>query len=392
MIFLDLTQTAHTGALTGVQRLCRSLHRALAASGTARPVCHDPWQRAWRALDSAELAALGAKKVTAQRKVAWPLRVRARGLLRRAFTRSAPPLVGDALLVPEIFSAATARALPALLSHVTGPRAAVFYDTIPLQLPELTPARTVARFPSYLRELLMFDGVAAISEDSRDALLDWWRWCGVTAHPPVVAIPLGVDLPSAPLARADSDPALSAPVVLCVGSLEGRKNHLALLNACESLWARGLRFELRLIGLAHPQTGRAALVRVRALQAAGRPLRYDGAADDATLAAAYAECAFTVYPSLREGFGLPVIESLARGKPCVCSARGALGESTRGGGCIALDDVGAASLALALEPLLVRPAALTKLAAEARARRFKSWEHYAREITDWMSGLPRRVG
>jgi glycosyltransferase involved in cell wall biosynthesis len=386
-ILLDLTQTAHTQAVTGVQRVCRSLHAALAARGEIQPICHDPWERAWRELDSSEQAHLRSGIVSARRKVAWPLRTRARGVLRRALARPAPPLAGDALLVPEIFTATAARSLSALFTNICGPRAAIFYDAIPLQLPALTPPRTVARFPGYLRELIQFDGIAAISEASRDALLGWWRWCGITEHPPVVAIPLGLDLPPIALETTTQS---ALPVVLSVGTLEGRKNHLALLTACETLWARGLRFELRLIGLAHPQTGAAALALIRALRAAHRPLRHEGAVDDVTLNRAYAECAFTVYPSLAEGFGLPVIESLARGRPCVCSARGALGEIARGGGCVALDAVDAPQLATAMETLLTQPAQRAARTAEARARRFKSWTNYAQDVTDWMSSLPRR--
>ena len=74
--------------------------------------------------------------------------------------------------------------------------------------------------------------------------------------------------------------------MLSVGSIEGRKNHLALLEACEALWARGQRFTLHLIGPAQPETGAAALARIRALEAAGRPLRYDGPVTDAAVEAA----------------------------------------------------------------------------------------------------------
>ena len=227
-----------------------------------------------------------------------------------------------------MFSPEVAAALPALLASVPGPRAALFHDAIALKFPELTPAKTVARFPAYLQELLQFDGIAAISEDSRQSLLDYWRWLEAPHPPPVTVIPLGIEPPPPSSARHAPSP-LQLPVILSVGSLEGRKNHVALLDACERLWSAGTTFELRLIGLAHPQTGRAALEKIRALQAMGRPLCYDGPVDDATLEAAYAGCAFTVYPSLIEGFGLPVLESLARGKPCVCSGQGALGESAR---------------------------------------------------------------
>jgi glycosyltransferase involved in cell wall biosynthesis len=245
----------------------------------------------------------------------------------------------------------------------------------------------VTRFPYYLRELLAFDGIAANSEDSRHTLLDYWRWAGVRSHPPVTAIPLGLE--KCHVLR-DTPSGNQPPVVLSVGSIEGRKNHLALLEACDALWTRGLKFELHLVGLAQQQTGRAALEKVRALQAAGRPLRYDGPVDEDALNAAYARCAFTVYPSLYEGFGLPVLESLSHGKPCICSAKGALGESARGGGCMTLDQVDGPALAAALEKVITTPSIRDVLASEARGRTFRTWSDYAHELTAWMQTLPRR--
>lgn len=177
-------------------------------------------------------------------------------------------------------------------------------------------------------------------------------------------------------------------MVLSVGTLEGRKNHVSLLAACDQLWAQGLDFELRLIGHVNGETGGAALARVRTFQAAGRPLRYDGPADHEEVSRAYAECSFTVYPSLAEGFGLPVIESLQHGRPCVCSARGALGESALAGGCVALDAVDPPSIAGAMDRLLKFPAELSALASAARARNIKTWSDYAGELTAWMQSLP----
>jgi glycosyltransferase involved in cell wall biosynthesis len=175
-----------------------------------------------------------------------------------------------------------------------------------------------------------------------------------------------------------------------VGTIEGRKNHAALLAACETLWQAGGKFELQLIGLARPDTAGSALGEIHRLQNSGRPLRYDGAVSDEALAVAYANCTFTVYPSLAEGFGLPVMESLARGRPCVCSAHGALGELARGGGCAALASVDAASLAAAIGRLLANPAKLASLSAAARARIFPTWREYRAELFEWIRQLPRR--
>lgn len=390
-LLLDLSHTSHTRARTGIQRVARSLHEALADQAIA--ITHDPHRGTWRELESWERATLAGREPGEKRGARWPLPARVRGALVRWFGAPAqvPPklaaLAGRAagLVVPEVFSPAVARALPALAAATRGPKVALFHDAIALKFPELTPTKTVARFPAYLVELLAFDGIAAVSEDSRAALLDYWRWLGVSSAPPVIALPLAITTPSAP-PRSDASSG-SAPVVLSVGSIEGRKNHLALLEACDQLWARGEKFSLHLIGLAQPQTGAAALERIRTLQSAGRALRYDGPASDAAVDAAYAACTFTVYPSLIEGFGLPVLESLAHGRPCVCSARGALGESARGGGCVALETVDPAALVTAIGRLLTSPAEIARLAAEARSRRLKNWTTYVGELRTWIEGL-----
>ena len=383
---LDLSHTSHTRARTGIQRVARGLATALGPDGFA--ITHDPYAGRWRPLQNWERANLAATTPSPGRGTRWPWSAQLRGQSRRLLGKNTtlPPAKG--LIVPEIFSPAVASELPGLFTSVTGPRIALFHDALALQFPELTPAKTVTRFPSYLVELLAFDGIAAVSDDSRDVLQEYWSWLGAQHPPPVQTIPLAIDpAPRLP----DSNPRADAdPVILSVGSLEGRKNHSALLDACETLWERGHRFSLHLIGMAHPQTGRVARERIRALQGSGRPLRYDGPVDDEALEAAYAECAFTVYPSLREGFGLPVLESVARGKPCICSEAGALGEAARDGGCLVLTQVEAPEIAEAMGRLLNEPATVVALAADARKRRFRSWKTYAKELKTWMQGLDRR--
>jgi glycosyltransferase involved in cell wall biosynthesis len=391
-LLFDATHTSHTAAQTGIQRVCRRLFEELHGSGRAAPICYDPHLIGWRPLAPDELAVLrdctgGTGK---SRGAKWTLSQKISGATRRWLGKrpALPPAAG--LICPELFSAKVGSRLPELLATVAGPRVAIFYDAIALKFPELTPAGTVARFPAYLRELLRFDGVAAISEDSAASLRDYWRWLGVDSPPPVQALPLGIDRPSEP-GPATAAPVPTVPRLLCVCTIEGRKNHLALLDACETLWSEGLAFELHLIGLARADTAGPALARIHQLKSAGRALRFNGSVPEAELHAAYRACSFTVYPSLIEGFGMPVLESLHYGKPCVCSGHGALGESAHGGGCLPLETVDATSLATALRRLLRQPAELAALAAAARARHLKTWPEYAAEFTAWMQALPRRA-
>jgi glycosyltransferase involved in cell wall biosynthesis len=80
-----------------------------------------------------------------------------------------------------------------------------------------------------------------------------------------------------------------------------------------------------------------------------------------------------------------------RGKPCVCGPGGALDESAHGGGCLVVDRPSVDNLSTALERLLTDRTVRTRLSAEARARQFRSWSEYARNLRDWMRTLPRRA-
>jgi len=390
MLLLDLTHTGHTTACTGIQRQARGVFCALERQTETAGVCFDPFAAAWRPLDEHEfLLARGTvlPAAGARRGTLWPLGRKLHSWCNRLTGTTAEPPPATGLVCPEIFSPQIAAHLPELFARVSGSRVAFFFDTIPLTHPEFTPPKTVARFPAYIQELLQFDGIAANSRTTADSLLGYWRWLGVANPPPVTVLPLGVDLPATP-AVAPVPAGAALPQILCVGTIEGRKNHLALLGAAEMLWAEGLRFELRLVGMLRPETAAAAIAEIRRLHAAGRPLRFDGVLDDAALAEAWHACAFSVYPSLIEGFGLPVIESLARSRPCICAGTGATGELVPGGGCIGVQAADAAGFAAAMRRLITEPATLTRLAAEARNRPVPTWDACAEHLRNWMAELP----
>jgi len=380
MFLLDLSHTSHTRARTGVQRVTRSLHKTLGSEATA--ITWDPYAQQWRELDQNENANLSSNSPAKKRGAKWPLSTKIRGHWHALRGAKHPLPSAEGIIVPEIFSTDVHAALPFLSSQL--PRVALFHDAIALKLPELTPPGTVTRFPGYMQELLTFQGIAAVSEDSRLALIDYWQWLGLTLTPPVETIPLGIDpCPDIGLQSTKSNP----PVVLCIGSIEGRKNHLALLHACEKLWQQKQNFQLRLIGMSHPTTGQAALRKIDQLVAVGYPLRYDGAVNEETLQSAYEECLFTVYPSMMEGFGLPVLESLQRGKPCICSAHGALGESACGGGTIMLETLTPDDLSKAIDTLLHDANHRDQLSAAARSRTYRSWDNYTSDLLGWARSL-----
>src|SRR6059036_2287166 len=119
--------------------------------------------------------------------------------------------------------------------------------------------------------------------------------------------------------------------VLAVGTIEPRKNYPRLLAAYRQLRGRG---SLPFIINGRPGVpqlviaGRAGWAYGDALRriAAEPGVRYLGHVDEATLAALYESASVLAFPSLYEGFGLPLLEAMAHGLPSVVSTAGALPE------------------------------------------------------------------
>jgi glycosyltransferase involved in cell wall biosynthesis len=154
---------------------------------------------------------------------------------------------------------------------------------------------------------------------------------------------LGADFDAA--ARISSVPQNStlAPQLLCVGILEPRKNQAFLLDVAEELWREGLRFELHVVGRANPHFGRPLVARIKSLRKEfPGQLHYHEAVNDSAVAQLYATARASVFPTIAEGCGLPLLESLWMGVPCVCSDLPVLRENADGGGCVpvALNDRG----------------------------------------------------
>ena len=222
------------------------------------PICNDLHEGAWRPLRGWErrnLAPCAAPRPRPGRPLAAPRSDRRHVAAPRGAARTSDSQIGFRRGPPlprDLFTRCRPRAA-GLFARVSGPRVAVFHDATVRRLPELSPAKSVARYPAYLQDLLRFDGIAAVSEDSRHRSsttgggsafrIRHWRSPPRGASTPG-ALALRPHRRAARIARGFERP--------CT---EGRSNHLALLEACEILWRRGLRFELRLIGLAHPQTG-----------------------------------------------------------------------------------------------------------------------------------------
>ncbi|MCU1424309.1 MAG: hypothetical protein JWM51_600, partial [Microbacteriaceae bacterium] len=172
------------------------------------------------------------------------------------------------------------------------------------------------------------------------------------------------------------------PLVLCVGSHEPRKNHLAVLAAAELLWKQGRQFSLAFVG-GNAWGSEEFQWRLAALEDQGRPVRSVQKITDALLWGGYRVARCTVFPSLNEGFGLPVAESLAVGTPVVTSRYGSMREIAQGGGAILIDPRDDEDLARGLESALFDDEVNSRLRTEAARRAERTWANYADDVWDY---------
>ncbi|HLZ37993.1 MAG TPA: glycosyltransferase [Mycobacteriales bacterium] len=272
--------------------------------------------------------------------------------------------------------------------------AVIGFDCVPLTTAETTAYGMSGGFAWNLAAVARMDRVAAISTSAATEYRGWRQMlpgAGLRG-PDITPIPLPVeaDDPSAEV-LAEARELLGSgdlPMVLVVGSHEPRKNHLAVLHAAELLWRDGVRFTVTFVG-GNSWNSERFFARVAELQARRRPVQSLSALPDRLLWAAYRLARCTVFPSLNEGFGLPVAESLASGTPVITSAFGSMlelaaGGHGAGGGALLVDPRDDHDLARALRRLLTDDELHGRLSQEAQALPVRTWDQYAHEAWQYL--------
>jgi glycosyltransferase involved in cell wall biosynthesis len=227
-----------------------------------------------------------------------------------------------------------------------------------------------------MRTLSQFDHVVCISEQARQDLLLFWREQDLDApETSVIYWPIDFDPVD------DTAVAWSAkPKILCVSTLEPRKNHHIFFKAVDALWQQGEEFELTLVGQARGQLSKLIIERIEKFKAEGRPITWLHDADNKQLRQLYQECTFTVFPSLEEGYGLPILESVWFRKPCICGNNGALGEVSKYGGCYHVDQKNIDSLKEGIRLLIKNRERCEELVEQTRHITFSSWHDYLKQL------------
>ncbi len=346
----------HEGNVAGIQRVAICvIQEWLVRGGLPLRFCgYDAAQGIYREIDRQAVVRLLAEFITSRKTSAFPawlrppgekaspwarraLRIRqalGRGVCRLRGQSSssgrAPFDSGDVLFLPlnSWNAAGIAEALADASTRCGVRLIPLLYDVIPLTQPHLVHRGKTAVYGDWVRNMLRLSaGMITISQHSRREIIDVSRGLGIAA-PPVEVVRLGDELPAVVPRRPGELPAeIDQGFVLCLGSICQRKNQMLLLHVWRRLIERhGANVpSLVLVGRVE-----------RSCEAILRELQSDASVRDRLFVLQHApdtethwlleHCCFTMFPSHYEGWGLPVAESLARGKYCIASGSSSLPE------------------------------------------------------------------
>jgi glycosyltransferase involved in cell wall biosynthesis len=370
-VLVDLEHTARAGLATGIQRVARESARRWARD-------HDITLVAWGGEHRHLRPLLGQERVKALTGEGEVLVEGPPGVLLVPWRST--------YLLPELSPERDRNErIAAIAQFAQGRTGVIGFDCVPVTTAETTALGVGEAFAHNLAAVRHMDRVSTISNAAAVEYRGWRAMLASTGRtgPEIVVDPLPAEVPETTpedLAAVRSRYVVPGlPMVLCVGSHEPRKNHLALLHAAELLWREGVRFTLVLVGGRSWNDDRFQNA-LETARARNRPVQAVTGMSDQELWAAYRVARCTVFPSLNEGFGLPVAESLACGTPVVTSDFGSMAEIAADGGALLANPREDHSIAAALRTLLVDDAEHARLSEEARQRPTSSWDDYAARV------------
>ncbi|WP_320675936.1 glycosyltransferase [Prochlorococcus sp. MIT 1300] len=377
-MYYYIEHTSRFNCNTGIQRCVRSIARALIRIGIPlRPLVWDRQRSDFCAASAADLNHL--ERWNGPKIESW-----AESRLRLEVNES--HVTDNWLLIVELVSGPYQPSLPEIKkasNRLSLSVAWVFHDAIPLRFSQLYGARsavTASHHAKYMAGLSQFEIVLANSYTTSIHLKTFLSK-NKLPYSHVKALPLACELMG--VERCDIPTRFEEGEIvdlLCVSSLEPRKNHLGLLKAISTLAAKE-RFPARLTLVGWGNDQRTINIVERAVEI-DLPIRWENNVDDNSLVQLYRSSKLTIYPSLEEGFGLPVAESLWQRRPCICSRDGALGELSVKGGCLGINTSNWYEIEGAIERFLHDESLQVQLYKEVSLRPTRSWHTYSLEMCE----------
>ena len=268
--------------------------------------------------------------------------------------------------------------------------AAIFYDAIPYNLSDMYPSTFTNAHVEYMETLDRMDYVFSISQKSNSDLLDFLTKSsvrGLSLSERLITVSLPEEFPHRDRMNSVVDSHDNSCMIVAVGTIEPRKNHIKLLEAFLKAEKKSkVKLELVLIG-SDDTFDKVLHESVQLLINKSLNISWVKDANDDVLDSYYSKCKFTIFPSIEEGFGLPIVESLWKGKPCICANFGQMNELAIGGGCLSVDVRNIDMLAKSIISLSNDSVLYDELISQLVKRYFKTWDNYATEISSLMYNI-----
>lgn len=263
----------------------------------------------------------------------------------------------------------------------------ILYDLLPLTRPEFFENTVKLAFAEYLRLFRYVNKVSCISATVQNDL-EGFLQCYRSKNWPIVKTHLLAAFDSISEASNNEDGKQEnkeiLPYILCVGTIEPRKNQLSLIRAASLLWERGVVFKLYFVGALGWQSW-VFLDEVKKYKDKYPGLlNFFNHVDDLTLKSLYKNAKATAFVSLAEGFGLPLLESLSALTPCITTNNGSTKEIAElAGGCLLVNPLSIDEIAASIETVLTNAQEYARLKQETLRFNWHSWKDYTIDILDF---------
>lgn len=352
---------------SGLQRVARCLGRALEQLGN----------------EIIPVKASGKRVVPLERNEAMWL-ARWGGPGPRVLPSLPQPSPNDVLLIPELVSPLQpAGSSPMEWAKKHGMRsAAIFFDMIPLHHREIYPDHVVQALIGFWRAFSELDLAIPISRTVEADLKNFLLFQGLPC-PPIQSILLPGEMPGVPRNQEARSPRDGEPFhLVAIGTWEPRKNYPRLIRALGLARQKGADVRLTIIGRTCKEQFPELDAEIKQLagQVGNDAVSLNYFLEDAEMSAILRRSHATIFGSWLEGFGLPVMESIWNGLPCICHNGSSIAEIAPGGGTVMVDMTDVNAIASAITSVASDRGLYAQLVREAIERPVKSWAHYGAEV------------
>ncbi len=259
----------------------------------------------------------------------------------------------------------------------------VGYDLIPILAPEFVAPIEIESFAHYLLATTESSGIICISDQTKKEFSAYFNARKTVAEYEgmLVALPL----PVVPFQEAPDDfepkefkKLVKGSYILCVGTIEPRKNQRKIVTAFNEFWAKGGKNQIVFVGRIASQSENHFQAEIQ--QKLGESVFHFVDLTQDLLSWLYKNSLASIQVSDYEGYGLPVVESIAHGRPVIVNPYGVQFELAQGNGGLAVEDNSVSALLNTLEKVSIDVELRENLESEAKNAKFPSINDYANGI------------